>query len=43
MSYFKFKDFWKYLLRTNHGLINNMKQKTARMLENLFGAKEEVG
>ena len=44
MSYFKFKDFWKYLLRTKSWPDKQYtKQKTARMLENLFGAKEVAG
>ena len=44
MSYFKFKDFWKYLIRTKSWPDKQYtKQKTARMLENLFGAKEIPG
>ena len=44
MSYFKFKDFWKYLIRTKSWPDKQYtKQKTARMLENLFGAKEVPG
>ena len=44
ISYFKFKDFWKYVIRTKiWDTKKYQKQKTARMLENLFGAKEVAG
>lgn len=44
VSNFKFKDFWKYLLRTKSWPDKNYpKNKTARMLENQFNAKEITG
>ena len=44
MSYFKFKDFWKYLLRTKSWPDKQYpKQKTARLLETLFKAEEIPG
>jgi len=44
MSYFKYKDFWKYLIRTKSWSDKQYtKQKTARMLEHLFKAEEIQG
>ena len=44
VSYFKFKDFWKYLVRTKvWDTKKYQKQKTARMLETLFDAEEIPG
>ena len=44
VSYFKFKDFWKYLVRTKIWDTKKYpKQKTARMLETLFDAEEIPG
>jgi hypothetical protein len=44
ISYFKFKDFWKYLVRTKLWPDKQYsKQKTARMLETLFNAEEIPG
>ena len=44
VSYFKFKDFWKYLVRTKLWPDKQYsKQKTARMLETLFNAEEIPG
>ena len=44
MSYFKFKDFWKYLVGTKLWPDKQYsKQKTARMLETLFNAEEIPG
>ena len=43
-SYFKFKDFWKYLVRTKTWPDRIYpKQKTARLLTRLFSAKEVSG
>ena len=43
-SYFKFKDFWRYLLRTKLWPEKAFtKQKTARMLEQTYSAKEIQG
>ena len=43
-SYFKFKDFWKYLIRTKTWPDKIYpKQKTARLLARLFSAKEIAG
>ena len=44
VSYFKFKDFWKYIIRTKIWDTKKYpKQKTARMLETLFDAEEIPG
>ena len=44
VSYFKFKDFWKYIVRTKlWDTKKYQKLKTARMLETLFGAEEIPG
>ena len=44
VSYFKFKDFWKYIVRTKIWDTKKYpKQKTARMLETLFDAEEIPG
>ena len=44
VSYFKYKDFWKYILRTKlWDTKKYTKAKTARMLETLFGAEEIPG
>ena len=44
VSYFKFKDFWKYVVRTKLWDTKKYpKSKTARMLETLFGAEEVPG
>ena len=44
ITYFKFKDFWKYILRTKlWDTKKYTKSKTARMLETLFGAEEIPG
>ena len=44
ISYFKFKDFWKYVIRTKiWDTKKYQKQKTARMLETLFDAEEITG
>jgi hypothetical protein len=44
VSYFKFKDFWKYLVRTKLWPDKQYsKQKTARMLETMFDAEEIPG
>ncbi len=44
VSYFKFKDFWKYVVRTKiWDTKKYQKQKTARMLETLFDAEEITG
>lgn len=44
ISYFKFKDFWKYLLRGKTWPDKTYpKQKTNRLLEQLFSAKEVEG
>ena len=44
ISYFKFKDFWKYLVRTKLWPDKQYsKQKTARMLETMFDAEEIPG
>ena len=44
VSYFKFKDFWKYIVRTKiWDTKKYQKQKTARMLETLFDAEEITG
>jgi hypothetical protein len=44
ISYFKFKDFWKYIVRTKIWDTKKYpKQKTARMLETLFDAEEIPG
>jgi hypothetical protein len=39
-SYFKFKSFWNFLLRSKSWNIKY--EATMRMLETLFGAKEEI-
>jgi len=42
-TYFKFKDFWKYLQRTKSWPDKTYpRQKTLRLLDQLFEAKEEV-
>ena len=44
VSYFKFKDFWKYVVRTKIWPDKQIsKQKTARMLETMFDAEEIPG
>lgn len=44
VSYFKYKDFWKYIVRTKlWDTKKYTKAKTARMLETLFGAEEIPG
>ena len=44
VSYFKFKDYWKYIVRTKiWDTKKYQKQKTARMLERLFDAEEITG
>ena len=44
MSHFKFKDFWKYLIRSKLWPDKQYtKQKTARMLETKFDAEEVPG
>ena len=41
ISYFKFKDFWKYVLKTKTWNEKTYpKQKTSRLLEHLFSAEE---
>ena len=43
ISYFKFKDFWLYLIRTKSWSEKTYpKNKTIRLLEDLFKAKQEV-
>jgi hypothetical protein len=39
ITYFKFSDFWKYLQRSKSWTLQ--KQKTLRLLSELFGAKED--
>jgi hypothetical protein len=43
-TYFKFKDFWKFLLKTK--ILGRKKtypkQKTMRLLQSLFEAKEDT-
>ena len=39
-THFKFTDFWKYLQRSKSWTLQ--KQRTLRLLDDLFGAKEEV-
>jgi hypothetical protein len=40
-TYFKFKDFWKYLLKTKSWAERTYpKQKTVRLLQSLFEAEE---
>jgi hypothetical protein len=42
-TFFKFKDFWKYLQRTKSWPDKHYpKQKTLRLLEQIFEAKEEI-
>jgi len=44
VSYFKFKDFWKYIIRSKSWPDKQYpKQKTARLLETLFEAEEIPG
>jgi hypothetical protein len=44
MTYFKFKDFWRYILRSKQWPDKQYpKQKTSKMLETMFKAKEVVG
>ena len=44
VSYFKYKDFWKYMVRTKlWDTKKYTKAKTARMLETLFAAEEIPG
>jgi hypothetical protein len=43
ISYFKFKDFWGYIVKQKTWPERNYpKNKTIRLLENLFNAKQEV-
>ena len=39
-THFKFTDFWKYLQRSKSWTLQ--KQRTLRLLDDLFGAKEEI-
>ena len=39
ITYFKFSDFWKYLQRSKSWTLQ--KQRTLRLLSELFGAKED--
>ena len=42
-TYFKFKDFWKFLLKTKSWAEKTYpKQKTMRLLESLFNAEEDT-
>ena len=42
-TYFKFKDFWKFLLKTKIWAERTYpKQKTMRLLESLFEAEEAI-
>ncbi len=44
VSYFKFKDFWKYILRTKvWDTKKYQKQRTARMMQVMFDATEVTG
>ena len=44
VSYFKFKDFWKYILRTKvWDTKKYQKQRTARMMQVMFDAAEVTG